>query len=76
MPNTSGLTIELITHCEMVKETPGLSPSEVHRVESELSKLGYGLRWEGEVLTDLTLESCSWACGSSWECWGLELGWG
>ena len=42
MPNTSGFTIELIIHSEMVKEIPRLSPSAVHRVKSELKKLGYG----------------------------------
>lgn len=61
------------TQTERVQEKPGLRPSRIQKVKSELGNLGYDVEVGGLMSEGWALESCSEAHGSSWEflgvCW-------
>lgn len=58
---------------ERVQEKPGLSPSRIQKVKSELGNLGYDVEVGGSKAAGWALESCPEARGSSWEFLGGEL---
>lgn len=61
------------TQTERVQENPGLSPSRIRKIKSELGNLGYDVEMGGSMTAGWGLESCSEARGSSWEFLGGEL---